>query len=275
MKLRTAIFLLLLIAALPLTGCNGGSDPVDAGHVYPITGQLNDTGIQSCAAPAANQQTCPQNALPGQDAEFGRDLAASKGSLTKQGAGVAGFDWTKLDAGGNALAIQNQAWADGGSEEEGTHWSCVRDNLTGLIWEIKETDPSHPRYTGHTYRWWLEGEDKNGGFPDQSDSGNCSNLTSCDTQSYVNWLNQNTLCGFSNWRMPSVAELSSIAVLSNVIPAVDTGFFPDVKDPRFFTNQSLARDPSRAWYVYFSDGSVSFTNKGDASHVRLVRGGQQ
>lgn len=265
---------LLPIAVVLMAGCNGSDKPTPVTETpYTVTGQLNDTGLTLCAAPAANQQACPQSALPGQDAEFGRDAAASKGSLSKQGAGAAGFDWTKLDASGEPLAIQNQAWVDGGSEDAGTHWSCVRDNGTGLVWEIKETDPNHPRYTGHTYRWWLDGNEYNGAFPDQSDSGDCP-LDKCDTQSYVNWLNQTTLCGFSDWRMPSVAELSSIAMLANVIPAVDTAYFPDVKEPRFFTNQSLARDPSRAWYVYFSDGSVSFTNKGDASHVRLVRGDQ-
>jgi hypothetical protein len=262
---------LLPIAVALVAGCNGSDDPGVTDTRYTVTGQLNDTGIALCAAPEANQQPCPQDLLPGQDAEFGRDSAAA--GLTKQGAGAAGFDWTKLGASGDALTIQNQAWVDGGSEEAGTHWSCVRDNVTGLVWEIKETDPSHPRYTGHTYRWWLDGNEYNGDFPDQSTSGTCT-LDKCDTQTYVNWLNQNALCGFSDWRMPSVAELSSITMLANVIPAVDTAYFPDVEEPRFFTNQSLARDPSRAWYVYFSDGSVSFTNKGDASHVRLVRGDQ-
>lgn len=267
------------LAMLLLWGCNGSDDsagndkPADDKH-YPMMGRpLNDTGVSLCAAPSANQQACPQNELPGQDAEYGRDVAAAKGTLTKTGGGVGGFDWTKLDSTGAPLATQNQAWNPEGNEADGTRWSCVRDNVTGLIWEVKESDPNHPRYGGHTYRWWLDGNEFNGAFADQSTSGTC-NTGTCDTQSFVNWVNQNSLCGFSDWRMPSVAELSSIAVLSHVIPAVDTAYFNDIKDPRFFTNQSLARDPSRAWYVYFSDGSVSFTNKGDASHVRLVRGGQ-
>lgn len=270
------------LALTLLWGCNGNDEssslpgqnsPPPDGKEYPVTGQLNDTGIFQCAAPGANQQACPQSELPGQDAEYGRDLAAAKGTLNKTGGGLAGFDWTKLDATGAPLAAQDHAWNPDGSETEGTRWSCVQDNVTGLIWEIKESDPNHPRYGGHTYRWWLDGNEYNGAFPDQSTSGTCG-TDNCDTQSFVNWVNENSLCGFSDWRMPSVAELSSIAVLSNVIPAVDTAYFPNIKDPRFFTNQSLARDPSRAWYVYFSDGSVSFTNKGDASHVRLVRGGR-
>jgi hypothetical protein len=263
-----------------LWGCNGSDETSPGGptsppkddKAYEIKGQLNDTGLVQCAAPGATQQLCPQAELPGQDAEHGRDIAVAKGALVKVGGGVAGFDWTKLDASGTPLAIQDQMWDPQGSEASGTRWSCVKDNVAGLVWEIKESDPNHSRYSGHTYRWLLEGEEYTGAFPDMSTSGTC-NLDSCDTQSFVNWVNENALCGFSDWRMPSVGELSSIVVLANVLPAVDTAYFPDIKDPRFFTNQSLARDPSRAWYVYFSDGSVSFTNKGDASHVRLVRGG--
>ncbi|MBC6906340.1 DUF1566 domain-containing protein [Saccharophagus sp. K07] len=272
------------LALALLWGCNGndgtsgGSNPPEDNHDhhkdYPVVGQLNDTGLVLCAGPETTEQPCPQAELPGQDAEYGRDLAAAQGTLSKTGGGVAGFDWTKLDSTGAPLAIQDGSWDPAGTEAEGTRWSCVRDNVTGLIWEIKESDPSHPRYTGHTYRWVLDGDEYNGAFPDQSSSGTCG-TDSCDTQSFVNWVNQNSLCGFSDWRLPSVAELSSIVVMSNALPAVDTAYFPDVKEPRFFTNQSLARDPSRAWYIYFSDGSASFTNKGDASHVRLVRGGQQ
>lgn len=263
-----------------LWGCNGNDETSPGGPTFPpkddkayeIKGQLNDTGLVLCAGPEAGQQPCPQSELPGQDAEYGRDVAAAKGTLDKVGGGVVSFDWTKLDANGAPLAIQDHAWSPQGTEAEGTRWSCVKDNVTGLVWEVKESDANHRRYGGHTYRWLLDGDEYTGAFPDMSTSGTCD-LDSCDTQSFVNSVNQDSLCGFSDWRMPSVAELSSLVVLSNVLPAVDTDYFPNIQDPRFFTNQSLARDPSRAWYVYFSDGSVSFTNKGDASHVRLVRGG--
>lgn len=256
-------------AAFWLAACSG-SGQSDKPAVYAIQGQLNDTGLKLCASATQVQQPCPQAGLPGQDAESGRDLAPP----AKTGSGLGGFDWVKLGADGANLANQGVQWSPEGTEQEGSRWSCVRDSVTGLIWEIKESNPEDPRYSGHTYRWWLDSEAFNGGFPDSSTSGTCTGLSSCDTQSYLNWVNQQGLCGFQDWRMPTVKELSSIAVLSNVIPAVDPNFFPDVVQPRFFTRESLAKDPSRAWYVYFSDGSVSATNKGDASHVRLVRGGQ-
>ena len=48
---------------------------------------------------------------------------------------------------GDALAIQNRDWSTDsrGTEPSGTKWSCVRDNVTGLTWEIKNTDGAAPK----------------------------------------------------------------------------------------------------------------------------------
>jgi hypothetical protein len=268
----TLLALLLASVLTELVGCKQGGKMLDIREELQVIGQLNDTGILMCANATQVQQSCPQQGLEHQDAEFGRD--ADK-SLKKQGAGVAGFDWTKLNGQGKALTIQNQGWLDRGNESDGTRWSCVQDNVTGLMWEIKEVDPNHPRYAGHTYSWWMDSEVLNGGFDHRFIPGNCVGLDVCETQAYVNWINKETHCGYADWRLPSIGELSSIAVLSNERPALDNAYFPDAIQPRFFTNQTHANDSSRAWYVYFSDGSVSSTGKGDASAVRLVRGGQK
>ncbi|MEY4588804.1 MAG: hypothetical protein RL497_880 [Pseudomonadota bacterium] len=266
---RVRLFICGLLIA-ELVSCGGGR-PSGKSPAYPISAQLNDTGIVFCSNENQVQQSCPQPSLPGQDAEFGRDAKANR--LKKQGGGVAGFDWTKLDAQGKPLANQNQAWLDAGNESVGSRWSCVQDNVTGLVWEIKETDPDHPRYFGHTYSWWMASEQLNGGFPWHTSPGSCTGVTPCETQSYVDWVNQQGLCGHNDWRLPSVRELVSIAVLSSEIPAFDKRYFADTTKPRFFTGQTYAAEPSRVWYVYFSDGSVSSTGKSDASFLRLVRGG--
>lgn len=252
-----------------LAACSGGDSPDGPGAVS--LSPLNDTGLLLCAASGESQVDCPQEALPQQDAQFGRDALAQAGRLNKLGAGIGGFDWTKLGADGGALSVQDQAWQAGGSESPGTRWSCVKDHTTGLIWEVKESDPASARYAEHTYTWWSEAPNVNGGFAGKANGGECSGAN-CDTQGYLDMINRQGLCGFNDWRLPSVSELSSIVVLSRVVPAVDEHFFPNTLQPRFFTSESLARDPKLAWYVYFSDGSVSATNKTDASHVRLVRG---
>src|SRR5690554_8216963 len=61
----------------------------------------------------------------GQDATHGRDALAAQGKLEKVGAGHGGYDFTKLDKDGNELEY---------SEE---NYACIRDNHTGLTWEVK------------------------------------------------------------------------------------------------------------------------------------------
>ncbi len=58
---------------------------------------LNDTGIQFCGeTTSGNNDPCTGNEPQGQDAHYGRDAAAKAGTLTKVGAGDAGFDFTKI-----------------------------------------------------------------------------------------------------------------------------------------------------------------------------------
>ena len=88
-------------------------------------GPLNDTGLTQCydgvALSACSAANAGDTAVhPRQDARFGRDAKAKVGTLNKIGGGVAGFDFTALDAGGNPVA-------------PGSH-ACVRDNATGLVW---------------------------------------------------------------------------------------------------------------------------------------------
>lgn len=236
-----------------------------------IYGTLNDTGITDCANAEQTELACPQQGFPQQDGETGRD---AQGGLTKQGGGEKGFDWTKLDATGSPLVVQDQSWSEAGEESAGTRWSCVQDNVTGLMWEVKESDADHPRFGGHSYTWYSMDHTDNGGNPgvERLDNEQCP-TSPCNTENYVRWANQQGLCGKSDWRMPSVSELMSIAVYSNVMPALDEHYFPNAPQPRFFTNQTSASDPTLAWYVYFTDASVSFTNKSDRSYIRLVRGG--
>jgi len=94
------------------------------------TAPLNDTGQTQCYNAADAADACTQavtgntGVRPGQDARFGRDAAQAAGALpAKAGGGVAGFDFTALDASGNATA-------------PGSH-ACVRDNVTGLTWSTE------------------------------------------------------------------------------------------------------------------------------------------
>lgn len=284
---RIETWLYMAVTAITLCACgsnqpdytrsspaSSASSATSSAEAIVITGALNDTGLYFCVNDLDVNLACPQSLFPNQDGDIGRDALANTGNVTKVGGGVYGFDWTKLASDGTELLLQDLAWSEDGNEASGSRWSCVQDNVTGLLWEVKESDPDHPRYAQQAYTWYNEDPALNGGAAGMvsSPAELCSD-SPCNSQHYVTWMNEQGLCGFNDWRMPTVSELMSIAVYSKVIPALDVNYFPNALQPRFFSSQTLAGDPNMAWYVYFSDASVSSTNKSDRSYLRLVRGG--
>ena len=220
--------------------------------------RLNDTGIGWCSNDDTNFLDCPVPGFPYQDGEHGRDALAREGLLEKVGGGVAGFDYTKLDANGHDLP---------GSA---TEWSCVRDNHTGLVWESKVDDPSHLRHRTHSYTWYNPDEFTNGGDPGVQDGGTCSE-SDCDTLGFVQAVNVQGLCGKNDWRLPSRVELHTLTHLGRVNPTIDLDYFPDVAAASYRTAASNAADSRYAWSVDFGNGSSRRLAKQFPHLVRLVR----
>jgi hypothetical protein len=212
---------------------------------------LNDTGITACANATQNNLPCPQAGYPNQDAENGRD---AQPNLQKVGAGPAGFDFTKLGSAGQPLP------------DDAPEWDCVRDNVTGLIWEVK-TDDGGLRDEKWTYSWCNTDPATNGGSVGvcDTDAGvgrdTCFNPARCNTQHYASDVNALPvpLCGYADWRVPTVEELLSIADFSGRVKGSSWS-----ATPSFF---------GYAWAVVFN-GEVSQTGPASPIRVRLVRGGQ-
>src|SRR5690554_6339336 len=142
----------------------------------------------------------------GQDATHGRDALAAQGKLEKVGAGHGGYDFTKLDKDGNEL--------DYSAEE----YACIRDNYTGLIWEVKTNRPrSSDLHSGDAkYLWYNPSPETNGGFEGYSSTGtgydaNYCSIEFCNTKKFIEVVKTNNHCGLNNWRLPTYAELVSIA----------------------------------------------------------------
>lgn len=99
--------------------CQGVEGGADAACSAAREGTLNDTGIDWCADADTNRLDCPLAGYPGQDGDNGRDVTDIDAND-----GRAGFSFTKLDAAGNDLPA------------DATDWTCVRDNVTGALWEV-------------------------------------------------------------------------------------------------------------------------------------------
>lgn len=249
------------------TGCGGLPEP----SVVTASAPLNDTGVNACRGPATTAQTCPQATSIGQDAEQGRDAQARAGTLAKVGGGRAGFDFTKLGASGQVLSQQQQPWQATGSEGQGTRWHCVRDNHTGLTWEVKSSETSDLHYGSDLFSWYNTDSATNGGQAGGQDRGTCSHAP-CDTQGFIQQVNTQKLCGLNNWRLPSPVELLSIVDQSQINPPVDTHYFPNLSFNAHWTNQSHARTLDAAWYVYFTAGDNGVIAKTSVANVLLVSG---
>lgn len=212
---------------------------------------LNDTGLlKSGNAQSGVNATCTDiiqsdGHVP-QDCDQGRD-ADETVIDNKVGSGSAAFDLTKLGSDGAALAIQDGTWSADGSESDGTLWSCVKDNHTGLVWEVKTIEGPHS----------FEQENK-------------VNWASRDVPAAAS--NDEVFCGITSWRVPTVVELITIANNNRHNPAFITTHFPNGKSQSYWTSLPVAGNSANAWTINFYSGIGNSKAKTMNFQVRLVSG---
>src|SRR5690554_7021960 len=140
----------------------------------------------------------------GQDATHGRDALAAQGELEKIGTGDGRYDLTKLDENGDQLP------------DDADHYACVRDNYTQLVWEVKNDQPRKENLHSGTasYLRYNSDSETNGGSEGISSTVNdeyyCS-IEPCNTEKFIEVVNEKNHCGLDNWRLPTYSEMASIA----------------------------------------------------------------
>jgi len=212
--------------------------------------KFTQTGITTCATETQSSLPCTKAALGdlhglGQDGEV---QAGQKMSYT--------------------LLTQNGA-------------DCVKDNVTGLLWEQK-TDDGGLRDKDWRYSWYSTDSTTNGGvagyqgFQDvdlfaYSDCGD--SLPKCNTQAYIAALNAANYCGYSDWRMPRDEELTKIVDFSRTNPSINP-IFSHTQSDVYWSASPSASDSDFAWNVRFKFGHSYYYPKDANFHVRAVRAGQ-
>jgi hypothetical protein len=192
-----------------------------------------DTGQNKCYN-AMVEIPCPLSGQPfyGQDANYR----------------INPISYTKLDGSGNVLL------------DSATSWVMVKDNVTGLIWEMKTNKDgvknyNDPHDADNTYDWY--------------DS-------TTDINDFIKALNDANYGGYSDWRMPTINELDYIVNYSIPYPGpvIDTGYFPNTAVSWYWSSTASADDTDSAWFVSFNSGVVSDLGKSQSCYTRAVRVGQ-
>lgn len=240
-------------------------------------GLKNDTGMNDCYN-NTQKINCGANNFPEQDADMGRDSVANQ--LDKAGQGDLGFDFTKLNGFADELP------------DDSTQFSCVRDNVTGLIWEVKAASTALPpvtttRAATNHYTWSLTTDNgEQVGSVEGAPLSTCPSNADCGLQTYINEVNQADFCGGTNWRVPTYTELLGLLDYGKQgqLSLLSTLLFPNQPDASqfsfdggiqlpYWTAQTAADGTSlsQAYIIDMHTANDLAYPKNNSAFVRLVR----
>jgi hypothetical protein len=123
--------------------------------------------------------------------------------------------YTKLDGSGEPLDVG------------AIHWSMVKDNVTGLIWEVKTDDDAYGD-KDQTFTW--EG-----------------------TRDLIDQLNRDKFGGRDDWRLPTIKELATLVNYSSQNPAINTTYFtntPTSPASYFWASHEFVAPSTNAIYAW-------------------------
>ncbi len=134
--------------------------------------------------------------------------------------------------------------------ESAEEWAMVRDNKTGLMWAIKSRGRDSIHFYAKQFAW--------------------NDLQ----QDFIEPLNEEGFGGFSDWRLPTAEDLSSLMITSTRVPIVNLDFFPYTRPDSYWTGLFRADTPDYACNVDFYLGNVHYSPKSQKNFVYAVRTAQ-
>jgi hypothetical protein len=176
------------------------------------------------------------------------------------------YSYTKISNSG--IELKSDALLGIGKND----WACTKDNKTGLTWEVKTNDDGL-RDMFKTYTNFSAIETGYG-------LGTNADL-------FVKAVNKQTLCGASNWRLPTIDELMSLVYCSDgkydvdgncpdyksvSTPTISATYFPNTEYTSWYGSSSANNlfGVSAKKIVYFSLGKSSSMFSNTSVYIRLV-----
>lgn len=172
---------------------------------------LNDTGVTVFLTDQGDSESASAD-YPGLDAHFGRDTTE------------ADAQWVKLDDNGQPLS------------DDAAVWHCVHDKQSGLIWETKVDNADSPQHLERVFTYQVSGDFEP--YPDDVAATGCRDGDQiCTTEQYVNYLNEQAVCGITDWRLPTFEEVYGLLDFGET--QVDGNGEVYGFNHQFFPNQSM------------------------------------
>ena len=107
--------------------------------------------------------------------------------------------------------------------------------------------------------------------PDDNCSGSASEY---NWQEALEAAEVSTFATYTDWRLPNIKELSSLAARDRYDPVINSTAFPNTPSDWYWSASPHAGDINKAWRVIFQNGYVNANKRYRNYHVRLVRSGR-
>ncbi|MBN8489763.1 MAG: DUF1566 domain-containing protein, partial [Burkholderiales bacterium] len=233
-----------------------------AGHQAGVLHATDASGPQLAAwqlPVAVPQVTAPSPLLPHSGVTASQCYSTS-GGITLGACSAADAIALNGQQDGHRVGVQAMSFSRVGSYALN---ECVKDNRTGLVWEGKT--PTGMRSAASQINF--------AGLTDPA-------LDAYDASFYVSEVNRLRLCGYSDWRLPTLLEMQSIADYGITSGAMlSPTWFPNSGTQGFHWTATIESSGAGRWVMDMGEGRTVYEptlnrdGLGYLHQVRLVRGG--